>query len=168
MNSISTTRRLFAAVVVAIVTLLLVVAPQSPLSELSTPEARAQDVSGWGKTENDYNECSFRRGTNAAADYADQLCWLDMSGIVENLVASNVGSTHITKDLGRYTLSFDISMLDYNRAQDGTRFDTSWNTDKSRFFNYRGPMGASVYGNNLGGTEYFTEYATSTISPILG
>lgn len=168
MNSISTIQRLFAAVVVAIVTLLLVVAPQSPLSELSTPEARAQDVGGWGKTENDYNMCSFRRGTNAAADYANQLCWLDMSGIVENLVASNVGSTHITKDLGRYTLSFDISMLDYNRAQDGTSFDTNWNKDKSRFFNYRDPMGASVYGNNLGGTEYFTQYSTSSISPILG
>ena len=85
----------FAAWMVAVITLVLTVFPIGPFSEQITPSAEAQTGTtspsatpqnkGWSTNESVYNKCSFRRGSGPAEAYANQLCWIDLSGIIEKI-----------------------------------------------------------------------------------
>lgn len=140
------TRRFFTALLVAFVTLMLIVAPSSPLNSLVTPEAEAQTSQGWAKNEATYGQCGFRSGTGEAANYADQLCWIDMKDL-NNSVTTTPKS--VTKDLGRYQLTFDVAY----EAQDDRGYAT--NTDPSKLLTYSDPVGDGVFGRNVNGTDYF-------------
>lgn len=71
------------------------------------PQAQAQTNQGWATSAYQYNDCEFRKGSSLVAPYAAQLCWLNLAGF------QNLNSTPqtITRDLGRYTMSFDATLV---------------------------------------------------------
>mgnify|MGYP006976991782 CR=1 FL=1 len=70
-------KRLGTVIVAAVIAVAGLAMPNSPWEGHTTPEAQAQTSRNWGKNENAFNQCSFRRGTGDVALYAQQLCWID-------------------------------------------------------------------------------------------
>lgn len=159
MNQATNTRsrRWVTALAVIVVVLAGLVVPQSPWNDALTPEAEAQTKNNWSSSANTFKQCSFRRGSGEASDYANQLCWLDMSGLIGTL-----GTTprYVGKDLGRYELTFMVNL----RGQTG---DTTWATDNTKFSSHRDRIGQGIFGSNTNGTDYFTPYAGDTNAPSL-
>lgn len=176
-------QRGFAAWMVAAITLVLTVLPLGSLSEQITPSAEAQTGTtspsatpqdkGWSTNESLYNKCSFRRGSGPAEAYANQLCWIDLSGIIEKISSQTQklpGSpdgyistvpTRITKDLGRYELSFDISQ----RSENPNKNDRSvWNRNKDLLNIHRDRIANAVFGGSIDGNDYFTRIANDNLN----
>lgn len=154
-------RRVMAMFITLLVVFAVTVSPISPINQAVTPEADAQTSRNWSTSDTAFKDCSFRRGTAEAGPYANQLCWLDMKGLLNGL-----GTTPkpMTKDLGRYELSFDVNLLD---ANNNYRDWTRWYTDTERLSVSKDRMGNSVFGGSVGTTDYFTPYADDTVSPIV-
>lgn len=73
---------------------------------VSNPPAQAQTNQGWNSSPYQFQNCEYRKGTGIAAPYASQLCWLNLDGF-QNLTST---PTTITRDIGRYTISYDASL----------------------------------------------------------
>ena len=111
-------KRLGAVIVAAVIVVAGLAIPNSPWEEHTTPEAQAQTLRNWGTNENLFHQCAFRRGTGDVAPYAQQLCWIDMAGLMQVLSPT---PTRVTKDMGRYEMSFTVNLLTSSeRAGGGT------------------------------------------------
>lgn len=68
-------------------------------------EAQAQSTAATADGVN-FGNCSFRAGTGVAENWANQICWLDLTG----LPTTNGGTATLTKKVGDYTLKFDVKL----------------------------------------------------------
>ena len=155
-------KRLGTVIVAAVIAVAGLAMPNSPWEGHTTPEAQAQTSRNWGKNENAFNQCSFRRGTGDVAPYAQQLCWIDMAGLMQVLSPT---PTRVTKDMGRYEMSFTVNLLTSSeRAGGGT---TKWSTEMKRFGLEAGPINNRVFGNEINGVQYFGQFTGDSSTPAI-
>lgn len=152
--------------VFTVFSVLLVVAagllvPQNPFSPL--PEAAAQEQPT-PSTSYKFGDCSFRKGTGQAEALANQLCFLDWTGFSLERPSGgtvNYGTRDVTKKIGRYTLTFTMTIgserTGYPRVV-GTN-SPSFEPEKAVFNSVRND-GTTV-------NQYFTANAGDTSMPIL-
>lgn len=155
-------KRFCAVIVVAVVVVVGLALPNTPWEEHTSAQAEAQTSRNWSTNENAYRQCAFRKGTGEVAPYAQQLCWIDMAGLLEVLSDK---PKNVTKDLGRYELSYTVNLLKYSERVGGG--STNWSTDLNRFGLSSGPVNGRVFGNELGGVQYFSPFAGDSATPAV-
>ena len=82
----------------AVLTVAAAVYPGSQQAQAQSTAATADGVN--------FGNCSFRAGTGVAENWANQICWLDLTG----LPTTNGGTATLTKKVGDYTLKFDVKL----------------------------------------------------------
>lgn len=87
-----------ALALAAVLTVAATVYPGSQEAQAQSTAATADGVS--------FGNCSFRAGTGVAENWANQICWLDLTG----LPTTNGGTATLTKKVGDYTLKFDVKL----------------------------------------------------------
>ena len=155
-------KRFCTVIVVAVVVVVGLALPNTPWEEHTSAQAEAQTSRNWNTNENVYRQCAFRKGTGEVAPYAQQLCWIDMAGLLEGLSDK---PKNVTKDLGRYELSYTVNLLKYSERVGGG--STNWSTDVNQFGLSTGPVNGRVFGNELGGVQYFSPFAGDSASPAV-
>ncbi|MCG7228839.1 DUF5979 domain-containing protein [Corynebacterium minutissimum] len=155
-------KRLGAIIVTAVIVIAGLAMPNSPWEKRTTAQAQAQTTRNWGSNENMFHQCSFRRGTGDVAEYAQQLCWIDMAGLLQVLSPT---PTRVTKDMGRYEMSFTVNLLPYSERAGGG--STNWSTDVNQFNVLSGPVNNRVFGNEIEGVQYFKPFAGDSGTPAV-
>lgn len=103
-------RRFLSFVIILVLALALLVAPPAAQrANAQTDNAATSDGVNFG-------DCDFRIGTGAAEQWANQICWLDMRGLDQN--------GKITKRIGQYTLTADVTVEKNRWANDVNRTAT--------------------------------------------
>lgn len=137
-------QRISAAVMSVVVLAALMAVPGTPWEEQTVPSAQAQTDRNWTTDGTQFGQCGLRQpGLAAAKPYAGQLCWIDLQGF-ENLTSTPKA---FTRDLGRYTLTFNASLVNGREGQAAI---------------FRDGLAESVFGNYA-----FTPYANDSTKPIL-
>ncbi|WP_144413512.1 DUF5979 domain-containing protein [Corynebacterium epidermidicanis] len=129
-------------------------------ADAATPSTPATNMNYSG-SDWQYGDCSFRSGTNDAATYADELCWIDMKE-----AASLSTPQTVTKNLGRYTLTYTLSLTGQSGkvAVGGTAAEAQ-GPGVSTSFGW--VDNTSAFGNTIDGTTYFAQYAGDPNKPVV-
>lgn len=137
-------QRISAAIMSVVVLAALMAVPGTPWEEQTVPSAQAQTDRNWTTDGTQFGQCGLRQpGLAEAKPYAGQLCWIDLQGF-ENLTSTPKA---FTRDLGRYTLTFNASLVNGSEGQAAI---------------FRDGLAESVFGNYA-----FTPYANDSTKPIL-
>lgn len=144
-------KRVAALVTTLFVAVALMAIPGTPWEHTTTPKADAQTNQNWTANNTQFGDCSLRQAATVpdVQSFAQQLCWLDMKEL------HGLGSTskQVTKNLGRYTLTFDVRLSAGKQTLDSKEPGVTVSSQ---------PNGDSVFGNKV-----FTQFAGDTTSPIV-
>ncbi|QMV84639.1 hypothetical protein HW450_09780 [Corynebacterium hindlerae] len=145
-----------------------VVADRLPQAEAVTPATPPSNQS-WSSSAWKYKDCSFRKsaGDATAEAFSDELCWIDQKE------ALGLGSTpkQVTKDLGRYTLTYMLSQVGEQPASQtgriavGTTASTALAPGVTTGFAYVDD--SSLFGNTINGVSYFVPESGDSNRPVI-
>ena len=102
---------------------------------------RAQAQTGGTTDALNFGDCAMRTGTGAAQTWANQICWIDTTGLTSN--------GRVTKRIGGYTLTFDVTVN--TDAKLSTLANPSWSQ--------------AAFGKV--GSGFFERTSTATVNDIL-
>lgn len=89
--------------IVAFVLSIVIGASFLVIPQLTTPHAAAAEGSNRNSSDGtNFGDCSFRTGTGNVEQWANQICWLDVSDMTR--------PGPVTKHVGDYTITFDLSI----------------------------------------------------------
>ena len=89
--------------IVAFVLSIVIGASFLVIPQLTTPHAAAAEGSNRNSSDGtNFGDCSFRTGTGDVEQWANQICWLDVSDMTR--------PGPVTKHVGDYTITFDLSI----------------------------------------------------------
>lgn len=94
-----------------------------------------------------FGDCSFRTGSGVAEVWANQVCWLDMSG----LPTQNGKSMSVKKKVGGYTLTFDAVLNSKGTSVLAPQATSPW--------------GKAVFGQS--GTAFFERQAAAKANDVV-
>lgn len=105
-HSASSLLRSLSSVLVRIVAFVLSIvigASFLVIPQLTTPHAAAAEGSNRNSSDGtNFGDCSFRTGTGNVEQWANQICWLDVSDMTR--------PGRVTQHVGDYTITFDLAI----------------------------------------------------------
>lgn len=121
MGSARPSIRRFGALLVALVLAFVLAVAVVIVPPISGRGATAEASTASGDGVN-FGDCSFRTGSGVAEQWANQVCWIDLTG----LPTTNGGAGSVTKKIGDYTLTFDVKLDSKGTTVKGATENSPW------------------------------------------